>query len=237
MSILQIKGRTTNSQSDFDAFSLSCNSQVFTSAVASNIEEFSLELTLGDGWNDNYSDHNRHMRRIDESIIIRGHGSIVVEVQDEIRVPHNRYRVVLPTGSLFLSKGILITPAKVEPAFAGKLKLRRFNTTHQKILMKKGEKLGSVIFFATESTKVHDTIYRTREISALPSSRRADLIKWLTNNKTLWIGWTISIATSSLIAFLLTYSLYYKPMLENQMTTNSQSKQYLQENTIPVDQK
>jgi len=237
MSLLQIRDRTTNSQGEFDAFALSCNSYIFTTAAPSNIEEFSLEITLGDGWNDNYSVHDRNMRRIDESIIIRGHGSIVVEVQEEIRIPHNRYGIVLPTGSLFLSRGILITPAKVEPAFAGKLKLRMFNTTSQKITMKKGEKLGSIIFFATESTKVHNTTYRTSEISALPRSRGAELQKWLVSNKTLWIGWIVTIVTSSLIAFLFTYSLYYKPMLEMQKTASALPKQHSQEQTTQVNQK
>lgn len=169
MSVLQIKGRTTNSQTDFEAFSLSSNSYIYTTAVDANLEEFSIELSLGEGWNDNYSDRDKNLRRIDESITVNRQGSIVVEVQEEIRVPHNRYGIVLPTGSLFLSRGVLIASAKVEPAFCGKLKLRMFNTTKQKIILKKGEKLGSVIFFPTESTKIHDLTFRKSEISAPPN--------------------------------------------------------------------
>lgn len=232
MSVLQIKGRTTNSQPDFDTFALSSNSCIFTTATEPNIEEFSIELTLGEGWNDNYSAHDRNLRRIEDGIMVRGHGSIVVEIQEEIRVPHNRYGIVLPTGSLFLSRGILITPAKVEPAFCGKLKLRIFNTTHQKIFLKKGEKLGSVIFFSTESTKVHNVIYRASEISTSPKSRFRELRKWLGTNKTLWIGWVVSMVSSSLVAFLLTYMLYYRPMLEVQPP-----KQSPQNQNSPVNQK
>lgn len=237
MTVLQIKGRTTNSQPDFDTFALSSNSCIFTTAAEPNIEEFSIELTLGEGWNDNYSAHDRNLRKIDEGITVRSHGSIVVEVHEEIRVPHNRYGVVLPTGSLFLSRGLLIAPAKVEPAFVGKLKLRMFNTTHQKIFLQKGEKLGSVIFFSTESTKVHNVTYRTSEISASPISRFGELKKWLGTNKTQWIGWIISIVSSSLFAFLLTYSLYYRPMLERQQAVPQQSKQSPQNPTGQVNQK
>lgn len=224
MSVSQIKGRTTRSQPDFDTFALSTNSCIFTTAVESNIEEFSIELTLGDGWNDNYSTHDRNLRRIDEGVMLRGHGSIVVEVQEEIRVPHNKYGIVLPTGSLFLSRGILIAPAKVEPAFFGKLKLRMFNTTHQKIFLRKGEKLGSVIFFATESTKVHNVTYRASEISVPPISRFGELKKWVGANKVVWIGWGVSIVSSSLISFFLTYVLYYKPILDANQAVSQQSK-------------
>lgn len=237
MSVLQIKGRTTESESDFDTFALSSNRWIFTTAAEHNIEEFSIELTLGEGWNDNYSVHDRNLQRIEDSITVRGHDSIVVEVQDEIRVPHNKYGIVLPTGSLFLSRGILIAPAKVEPAFVGKLKLRMFNTTHQKISLQKGEKLGSVIFFSTESTKTHNIIYRASEISASPMSRFGELKKWLGANKTLWIGWSVSIISSSLVAFLLTYPLYYRPMLETQQTVPQQSKQNHQNQINPANQK
>jgi deoxycytidine triphosphate deaminase len=216
MSVLQIKGRTTNSITDFDTYALSSNSYIFTTAAEPNIEEFSIELTLGEGWNDNFSPNNKNLKQIVDGITIRGHSSIVVEVHEEIRIPHNRYGIVLPTGSLFLSRGVLIASAKVEPAFIGKLKLRIFNTTNQKILLRKGEKLGSIIFFSTESTNVHEFTYRMSEISASPMSRLAESKKWLVTNKMVLIGWLISAASSSLVVFCLTYSLYYKPMLKMQ---------------------
>jgi deoxycytidine triphosphate deaminase len=225
MSVLQIKGRTTTSQTDFDAFSLSSNSCIFTTASDSNVEEFSIELSLGEGWNDNYSEHDKNLRRIDENITLNRHGSIVVEVQEEIRVPHNRYGIVLPTGSLFLSRGILIASAKVEPAFCGKLKLRLFNTTQQRIVLTKGEKLGSLIFFSTESTKIHNVTYRKSEISVSPVSHWTETKKWFSANKTVWIGWIITIITSSLFSFVLTYTVYYKPMLDVQNRTEQVTNQ------------
>ncbi len=228
MSVMQIKGRTTNSKSEFNEAALSSNSNIFTTAEELNIEEFSIELTVGDGWNDNYSTFDKSLWKIEDCITIRGHGSIVVEVQEEIIVPYNRYGIVLPTGSLFLARGVLIASAKVEPAFAGKLKLRMFNTTENKMSIKKGDKIGSVIFFPTESTKVRDTIHRGSDISVLPASRLRMLRRWLNTNNVIWIGWIINVVCSSLVVFLLTYFFYYKPMLNNghggQHQTDEESK-------------
>lgn len=207
MSVLQIKSRTTLCQQEFQKYSLSSNSIIYTDAANENIEEYSIELSLGQGWNDNYSPSDKNLRKIDSGITLRGHESIVVEVEEQIWVPHNRYGVVLPTGSLFLSRGILIASAKVEPAFKGKLKLRMFNTTNQKITINKGSKLGSVIFFATESTKTHNFTYRASEISSPPTRTIKKLKKWLYNNKSIWIGWALNILTSSLTVVIATHFL------------------------------
>ncbi|MCY1212687.1 dUTPase [compost metagenome] len=215
MSVQQIKGRTTNSQVEFESNSLSHSSLIFTDAPESSLDEFSLELTLGNGWNDSYSDQNRNLIEILNSITIRRNGSIVVEVQEEIRVPHNKYGIVLPTGSMFLSKGVLIAPAKVEPSFVGKLKLRLFNTTSDRIVINKGTKLASIVFFQTESTKEQEHIYRKSEISLRKASKSADLKRWFSANKPTWIGWIISLLGSSGMALIFTYFLWYKPMLEH----------------------
>lgn len=215
MSVLQIKDRTTDSIKDFDKFSLSSNSQIYTTASIEHIEEFSIETTLGEGWNDNYSETDKSLRKIGDSITVRGHDSIVVEVGEEIRVPHNRYGIVLPTGSLFLSQGILIASAKVEPAFTGKLKLRLFNTTGKKITLKKGTKLGSIIFFPTESTKIHNPTYRVSEISEIPISWYTPILNWFGSNKATWIGWTVAIIAPFAVQVFYLYPVYYKPMLEH----------------------
>lgn len=224
MSVLQIRGRTTTSAQDFSEFSLSSNSQIYTTAAPENIEEFSIEVTLGDGWNDNYSETNKNLRKISDSITVRANDSIVVEVTEDIRIPHNRYGIVLPTGSLFLSQGILIASAKVEPAFSGKLKLRLFNTTDRKICLKKGTKLGSIIFFPTESTTTHDIIHRSSEISEIPLLKRTLVLKWFGSNKTTWIGWIVTALVPWSVTLFL-FINYYKPTLEKpQATTIEQAE-------------
>ncbi|MBO0643618.1 dUTP pyrophosphatase [Pseudomonas stutzeri] len=216
MSVLQIKGRTTESHKDFDAASYSSNSLILTNAREERIEEFSLELSVGEGWSDNYSGNDRSLWRIDDGMTIKGHDSVVVEAAEEIKVPHNRYGIVLPTGSLFLSRGVLVASAKVEPAFDGKLKLRIFNTTNKNVYLNRGEKLGSVIFFSTESTYTQTPIKRGSEISTLPITRWARLKKWFSLNPTIWIGWTLNLITSSLVSSLILYAVYYKTILEHQ---------------------
>ncbi len=214
MGVVQIRGRTTSSAEDFLKYSSSSSSHVYTTATEENIENFSIEISLGDGWNENYSDANVGLIKVDEYITVAGRSSIVVEIAEEIRVPNNRYGIVLPTGSLFLAQGLLIASAKVEPAFYGKLKLRLFNTTDKKIKLDKGRKLGSVIFFSTESTISRDIIFRNSNISVPPLTKLSLLRKWFAGNKVTWIGWFVTIVSSWLLTVAM-YFLYYKPALEN----------------------
>lgn len=224
MSVVQIKGRTTDSAENFSKFSSSSSSHIYTSATENNIENFSIEITLGEGWNDNYSEADVGLRQIDESIIVGGRGSIVVEVAEDIRVPYNRYGIVLPTGSLFLAQGILIASAKVEPAFNGKLKLRLFNTTDKKIKLSKGRKLGSVIFFSTDSTIPHDIISRNSSISVPRTKRLSSLKKWLGANKVIWIGWLVTVTGPWILATVMYYA-YYGPALENKQAQPTSSSE------------
>lgn len=224
MSVQQIKGRTTRSQGEFDNFNLSSNSLIYTTADDSRVENYSIELSLGEGWNESYSEANKKLIRIDDKIKIPRHGSIVVEVQEEIQVPHNRYGVVLTTGSMFLSNGIIIPSAKIEPAFHGKLKLRLFNTTNQSITINKGDKLGSAIFFPTEYTSVHERTYRTVDISAAAPSTWTNIRKWFSQNKATWISSLSSSLIVTTFGFCLVYFFYYKPTLSKQLQSTSQEQ-------------
>ncbi|WP_010205589.1 hypothetical protein [Pseudomonas syringae group genomosp. 3] len=225
MSVLQVKGRTTSKYSEFTAASQSSNSLIYTTALEQHIEAFSLELSVGDGWNENYSENDRSLWGIGDSITLKGHDSIVVEAAQEMSMPHNRYGIVLPTGSLFLSRGVLVASAKVEPAFAGKLKLRIYNTTNRTIKLEKGEKLGSVIFFSTESTQPHTPITRSSEISKKRITPIALLKKWLGVNKIAAIGWMVGMLSSSMLSTAFLYFVYYKPMLDIQHTKPAPAEQ------------
>lgn len=225
MSILQVKGRTTSSYQESNVASQSSNSLIFTNAAERHIEAFSLELSVGDGWSDNYSENDRSLWRIVDSITLKGHDSIVVEAAEEINVPHNRYGIVLPTGSLFLSRGVLVASAKVEPAFAGRLQLRIYNTTSRSIKLHKGEKLGSVIFFSTELTQTHTPITKGSEISTKPIGQIAQIKKWVGLNKVASIGWLVGMLSSSMLSTAILYFVYYKPMLDLQRTQLAPSEQ------------
>ena len=211
-----MKSKITRSKQDYDRYKSSSDSLIYTDADEENVEDYSIEVTLGQGWNETYSDKNRNLIKIEDNIIVRGHASIVVEVAEEIFIPYNRYGIVLPTGSLFLGKGVLIASAKIEPAFQGKLILRLFNTTNNKQVLQKGDKLGSLVFFRTETTKQHNPIYRKSEISILPKTMSDNAVSWLKSNKNLWIGWLVTSTLGTFIGFSLNYFLYYKPLMDMQ---------------------
>lgn len=213
MGIRQVKGRVTRDNSEFQKYSLSSNSYIYSDASDVEVEEYSIELTAGDGWSDSYSDANKKLVKINDAITIQGNGSVVIEVAQEIRMPHNNYGVVLSTGKLFLSKGVLIATAKVEPSFEGKLKLRVFNTTKKRVTIQKGEKLGSVIFFQTESTKVHEIRVKDSHISNEPAPKRLILMKWFSENKSLWVAPLVSFVVM-VLTIVLTHFLFWKPNLE-----------------------
>lgn len=190
MSVVQIKGATTSNAKDFLDFSSSSDSLFYVSnIVEDNLEEFSIELTLGNARSNNYSDQKKEMVEINSEISIVSQESIVVEVAEEIRVPHNRYGILVPTGGLFLTKGIMVAPAKVEPAFQGRLKLRIFNTSNRKVILRKGDKLASLVFFSTETTKYHDAKYRVADVAKESPVRFGELRKWFSQNRNVWLNW------------------------------------------------
>jgi len=205
----------------------SSNSFIYVDGERPILEEFSIEITIGDGWNDRYSQEDKRLWKIEQHVTLRAHGSIVVEASEEIRVPYNRYGILLPTGSLFLGLGVLIVSAKIEPAFHGKIKIRMYNTTDRSITINKGTKVGSIIFMATDSTSQLPNVYRTSELSTSTIPHTTRIRKWVSSNKISVIGWIVSILSSSMLAALITYFIYYKPLIElqsNQLKTSPKTE-------------
>lgn len=216
MSITKIRDRATGSEGVFQQNMSSSSSFIYTDALSRNLEEFSIEVTIGEGWNDRYSIDDKRLWRIEDKIVLKPHGSLVVEVAEEIRVPYNLYGLLLPTGSLFLARGVLLIAAKVEPAFHGRIKVRLFNTTENKVELKKGDKLGSIVFLTTESTSILPNIYKTSELSQYAIPRIRQMARWMVTNKIQVISWVVSVLSSSMLAAVLMYFMYYKPLLHAQ---------------------
>lgn len=203
MPIIHLARRTTGSEVDFSDNKSSQASLLYLKNIG-QVDRFSMDLTVGDAWAKNYSSAEKQFVRIDsEGIHLGRHDSIVVEVAEDMRVPNNMYGLLIPTGSIFLARGILIASAKIEPGFSGKLKLRLFNTTSEKHVLKQGAKLGSALFFATETTVPHPTITRDMQISDRKVSRRSRLWQWLKTNPQIWISWLVSLGGGSLTALLV----------------------------------
>jgi dUTPase len=204
VSVVHVKNRSTRDEKCFQDNSSSDRSLLWLSDAA-KLESFSIEITVGQEWSERYGPTSNEMHKIlDTGMQIGKHGSVVVTSAEEIRVPHNMYGVLVPTGSLFLDKGVLIAPAKVEPAFNGNLKLRLFNTTGLKHVLKKGDKLGSVIFFSTETTEFHTP---TTKRSVLVSKRppwNERLSLWFRTHGSKIFSWTGgSVAAALLVHFVL----------------------------------
>lgn len=179
MSVIHVKKRSTKDYKIFNESSSSDKSLLWLSDKA-DVESFSIDLTVGQEWSEKYGPESNAMHEITEAgIQILRHGSVVVAAAEEIRVPYNMYGILVPTGSLFLDKGVLIAPAKVEPAFQGNLKLRLFNTTGIKHRLKKGDKLGSVVFFSTETTQFQEPITKKSILVAEPVPIRRRMLGWV----------------------------------------------------------
>ena len=203
MSVVHIQNRITRDQKSFEDNAASDRSLLWLSESA-NAEAFSIDLTVGDQWSEKYGSTSNEMHKIaDDGMRILRHGSVVVTAAENIRVPHNMYGVLVPTGSLFLDKGILIAPAKVEPSFTGNLKLRMFNTTALKHTLKKGDKLGSVIFFSTETTQFQKPVTKNSVLISKPIPLIERVSQWCKKNINQLITWIISLFGGSLIAALI----------------------------------
>ncbi|WP_271460363.1 dCTP deaminase domain-containing protein [Pantoea leporis] len=117
------------------------------------IDEFSLDLTLGNSWNENYSYNDKGLFLIEnEHITIAPRTSVVVTVKESMKIPNNWFGMVMSTGSIFLQDGIQSPSAKIEPGYSGVLKLRLVNYSTKKVELKKGQKIASAIFFQTAHT-------------------------------------------------------------------------------------
>lgn len=205
MSVVHIQDRSTEDEKTFGSSAMSDRSLLLLSPLK-KAQGFAVELTVGQAWSEKYGPKSNQMNSISESGILLGrHGSIVVEAAEFMKVPHNLYGILVPTGSLFLDKGILIAPAKVEPSFTGNLKLRMFNTTSLKHTLKKGDKLGSVIFFGTETTRYQAEVTKKGVLipTEIPAGIR--LMRWLSKNANQLVTWFVALLGGSTMAAILVH--------------------------------
>jgi deoxycytidine triphosphate deaminase len=204
VAVIYIRDRVTADEQEFDA-NASSDRSLLLLENANHTESFSVELTVGLGWSENYSALNNHMHAIEEQqrVDLLRNSSIVVEVAEEIRVPHNMYGIVVPTGSLFLDKGVIIAAAKVEPSFIGKLKLRLVNTTPRTVSLAHRDKLASIIFFSTEVTKHQPTVEKRANRDKKPPTFVEQSIKWLRTHYIQLITWLITAAVGAVAAELI----------------------------------
>ncbi|WP_329763817.1 dCTP deaminase domain-containing protein [Stenotrophomonas geniculata] len=221
MSVIEISRRISQDEKTFLDSSSSDKSLLYLKGGL-DPGAYSIDLSVGCAWNERYGPTSSQLYRIpQDGLDIGRHGSIVIEVAEDIKVPHNMYGILVPTGSLFLDRGILIAPAKVEPSFSGHLKLRLFNTTEYKYCLRSGDKIASIVFFSTENTSFQP---KSEKISAtvdtkVPFKKRFD--GWVSRNHNQLITWAIMIVCSSASAALFSSLLAKDPIPDGGRSVHS----------------
>lgn len=204
MAVIRIGSRFTSDEREFTDNAFSDKSLLLLLQNGLPPEDFSVELTVGESWSENYGANNNHMYEISaEGVEIPRNGSIVIEVAEDIRVPHNMYGIVVPTGSLFLDRGVIIAAAKVEPSFRGRLKLRLVNTTGKAVRLAKARKVASIIFFATEITAFQKPVEKKAIRDEKPPGPVKAIKRWFVANHIPFIGWVMALLGSAVMAALL----------------------------------
>lgn len=150
MSLINIENRITENVADFEKYISSDYSLVFTNAE--KVEEWAIELTVGDLYSSETGKEPQKMIYIDNEISISPQASLILEVKEELRIPNNIYGLILPKGTLLLEHGILMASTKIESRYQGKLRILLYNTTKKKKYLKKDDVVGSCIFFKTNVT-------------------------------------------------------------------------------------
>lgn len=206
MTIVSIKGRQTDNLNDFEYHKKSEISLLYCDAKY--VQEFSIELTLGDKWAEDVSRQDPTMYELDkDQFSIKPNTSVVIEVKEIISVPLNLYGIIIPKGSSFLEQGIIITAGKIEPGFSGKLQFLLFNTTNSRRSIKKGASIASAIFFRTDKT-INSSDVKHEQI-ALPKKRSlfVRVVNFFSSDPKYTINLIVTALTSSLVAALVTWQI------------------------------
>lgn len=206
MGILSLKDKHTDCNEEFERNKKSDASLICSDA--STIEEFSIELSVGEQWAEDLSNEKAVMYAIEgSSISIKPQSSIVLEVKESIKVPFNMYGLILQTGSIFLEQGVLIGAGKIEPSFDGKLQLLIYNTSKTKRTLQKGQKIASAIFMRTDRT-INASIYTNSRSSV---QKKMGFIKktwaFFASDIKYTVGLIVTILTSSTVAAFLSMYL------------------------------
>ncbi|MCE9873995.1 hypothetical protein LZ667_21785 [Hafnia alvei] len=214
MSIIFLKDSITNDRAEFERSKKSFNSKLHTFHADDNTDvssdDFSLDITLGMSWNENYSYNDRSLFLIEgDSITIKPKSSVVVSIREKIIVPNNMFGLVISTGSIFLQHGVQSPAAKVEPGYDGILILRLVNYSDISVSIKKGAKIASVIFFRTEHTPQY-TYASNSERTNIKKKGRGEIIKLESKKFLVNHGFKVIPIVISILSLLLAFGSYNK---------------------------
>jgi deoxycytidine triphosphate deaminase len=206
MSVIFIKNRRTTESKDFDKYRKSETSLVLTNAKL--FEEFSIELTLGDLYDDDLSEERAIMYALEnDEVALHPKSSVVVEVAEGMRVPNNMYGIVMPKGHILLEQGILMASTKIEPSYDGKLRILVFNTSRRKRTIRKGTVIASAVFFCTEKTLGGEALISREPVIRKRKGLAKVASDFVRQDVRRFVIVLAMVLTSSLVAALVTYFL------------------------------
>ena len=210
MSIIFLKNSTTSDIEEFERQKKSFDSQIFivydedkNLKETVKVDDFSLDITLGKSWNENYSYNDKGLFLIeDQKITILPHTSVVVAIREYIKMPYNKFGIVLSTGSLFLQQGIQIPSAKVEPGYSGLLKLRLVNSSNDKVTLYQNQKIASIVFFQTNHTPPFIESINSESTNIPHKGRFKKIMTWIKQQ-----GWAQGLQLCLVIVGIITIIL------------------------------
>ena len=210
MSIIFLRNSTTSDIEEFERQKKSFDSQIFivydedkTSKEMVKVDDFSLDITLGKSWIENYSYNDKGLFLIeDQKITILPNTSVVVAIREYIKMPYNKFGIVLSTGSLFLQQGIQIPSAKVEPGYSGLLKLRLVNSSNDKVTLYQNQKIASIVFFQTNHTPPFIEAINSESTNIPHKGRLKKIMTWIKQQ-----GWAQGLQLCLVIVGIITIIL------------------------------
>jgi len=206
MTVVSIKNRQTRDLDDFEYHKKSDISLLYSDAKL--VQEFSVELTLGEKWAKDISRDDPAMYVLDgDEFIIKPKTSVVIEVQETINVPLNLYGIIVPKGSSFLEQGIIISAGKIEPGFSGKLQFLLFNTTNKPREIKRGTSIASGVFFRTDRTVNSSNVVSEQVARSTKLGNVTKIIYFFSSDPKYTVNLIVTALTSSLVAAFVAWQL------------------------------
>lgn len=181
MSIVHLEKRATNNKDDYYKYLRSNDSMIYVSSTVETDESGPdcLSLTVGSCWYDDARYLEIHKTK---GLKIKPHTSVVIETAEEIALPLNMYGLLFGAGSN-IYRGTFISSGKIDPGFAGKLRVGFHNGSSRTVVLKRGDKLAYGIFVGAECDLEHSSF---PTVSAQPPvvimGLREKIWRWFVQN-------------------------------------------------------
>lgn len=112
----------------------------------------SYDLRIGAEFKDHRDAGKRELPK-DQTITLVPGGAVIVQTEESIQLPKNRFACIMPKVSL-LQKGLSNTMSKVDPGYQGHLLVTLFNLGKQAETIRRGQSFCSLCVFTVEGTAI-----------------------------------------------------------------------------------